>query len=134
MKKNSISDILLALVCICSGLICFTATCDGATKKWDAAAQSTEAGSLITVSRSASVGSGFFLGLSIDGKRVKTLMKGSVYRGTLSPGKHVISVMPDPNTSGQRENKMEVLAEKDRSYSFTATRGKSGEIVLVKNP
>ena len=132
MKKTKFT-FTLGLICICLGLICGKATCDGATKKPDAAAQSGEAGSQITVNRSSSVGSGFFVGLSIDGKRVKTLMQGSVYRGTLSPGKHVISVTPDPNTSGQRESKVEVAAEKDRSYSFTVARGKSGEIVLVKN-
>ena len=103
-------------------------------KKPDAAAESSETGSPFTVNRNTSVGSGVYVALSVDGKRVKTLIKGSVYRGTLSPGKHVVSVMPDPNTSGQRENKVEVIAEKGRSYSFTAAHVKSGELVLIKNP
>ena len=133
-KNNGLKNILAGLVCVCVGLICGTATCDGATKKSDAAAQSTETGSSITVNRNPSIGSGVFVTLSVDGKHVKTLMKGSVYKGSLSPGKHVISVMPDPNTRGQRENKMEITAEKDRAYSLTATQNKSGELVLTKNP
>src|ERR1700760_4123039 len=96
-KNNSIRNGLAGVVCICLGLICGTATCNAATKKSDAAAPGSEAGSAVTVNRSQSVGSGVFVTLSVDGKRVKTLIKGSVYRGTLSPGKHVVSVLPDPN-------------------------------------
>ena len=124
---------LTGLVCVCLGLICGTATCDGATKKAEAAAQGGEAGSPITVNRTASVGSGVFVGVSVDGKRVKTLMKGSIYKGTLSPGKHVISIMADPNTTGQREVKVEIIAEKDRAYSFIVSRDKSGQLALTKN-
>jgi len=132
-KNNSIRNVLAGLVCVCL-TICGTAICGGATKKPDAAAQSSETGSPITVNRTSSVGSGVFVALSVDGKRVKTLMKGSIYKGTLSPGKHVISVLPDPNTTGQRENKVEVTAEKDRAYSFVVARDKSGQLVLTKNP
>jgi hypothetical protein len=133
-KNNSIENFLAGLACVCLGLICGTATCGAATKKPDAAAKSSETGSAITVNRSSSVGSGVFVTLSVDGKRVKTLIKGSVYRGTLPPGKHVVSVIPDPNTTGQRESKVEIVAEKDRAYSLIVTHSKSGELVLTKNP
>src|SRR4051812_26561920 len=131
MKTNN--NVLTGLVCVCLA-ICCTATGGGATKKPEAAAPSTEAGSVVTVSRSSSVGSGVYVNLSVDGKHVKTLIKGSIYKGTLSPGKHIISVMPDPNTMGQRENKVDVIAEKDRAYSFMVSRDKSGQLVLIKNP
>ena len=130
-KNNSIKNVLAGLVCVCLA-ICSTATCGGATKT--AAAPSSETGSPITVNRTSSVGSGVFVALSVDGKRVKTLMKGSIYKGTLTPGKHVISVLPDPNTTGQRENKVEVTAEKDHAYSFVVSRDKSGQLALTKNP
>ena len=134
MKRNNyMKNLLVGLVCGCLA-ICCTATCDAATKKADAAAPSSEAGSPISVSRTASIGSGVYVALSVDGKRVKTLIKGSIYKGTLSPGKHTVSVMPDPNTTGQRENKVEVTAEKDRAYSFIVSRDKSGQLVLAKNP
>ena len=134
MRNNIMKIFLTGLVCVSFGLICGAATSDAATKKPEAAAESSEGGSPITVNRSSSVGSGVLIAVSVDGKRVKTLMKGSVYKGTLSPGKHTISVMPDPNTSGQRQNQVEVNAEKDRAYSFIVSRGKSGELVLVKSP
>jgi hypothetical protein len=117
---------------VCMGLICCIPGSYAASPKSDTAAQSGEGGSTITVTRAPSVGSGVFVGLSVDGKHVKTLMQGSRYNGTLSPGKHVISVNPDPNTSGQRPNAVEVTAEKGHSYSFSATRSKSGDIVLTK--
>ena len=133
-RNNSIKNVLAGLVCGSLALVCCTTVCDGATKKSEAAAPSSEAGSPITVNRTASVGSGVFVGVSVDGKRVKTLMKGSIYKGTLSPGKHVISIVADPNTSGQREVKVEVTAEKDRAYSFVVSRDKSGQLALTKNP
>jgi hypothetical protein len=133
-KNNSIKNVLAGVVCVYLGLICGTATCGGATKKPDAAASGSEAGSAVTVNRSPSVGSGVFVTLSVDGKRVKTLIKGSVYRGTLPPGKHVLSVLPDPNTTGQRENKVELTVEKDHAYSLIVARSKAGELVLTKSP
>ena len=133
-KNNRPKTVVLGSLLICLALIYGTATSDGAAKKPEAAAPSSEAGSPVTVTRSASVGSGVFVTLSVDGKRVKTLIKGSIYKGTLSPGKHVISIMPDPNTTGQRENKAEVIAENGRAHSFVVSRDKSGQLVLVKNP
>src|SRR5437763_889973 len=122
----------VGLSCVSLGLICCIPGSYAASTKSDTAAQAGEAGSPITITRTASVGSGVFIGLTVDGKRVKTLMQGSRYQGMLSPGKHVISVSPDPNTSGQRPNSVEVMAEKGHSYSFTTSRTKSGDIVLQK--
>src|SRR5690348_3555223 len=109
----------VALVCVCAALVTGVAPCYGASKP-AASTQAGEAGSSIVVKRSASVGSGVRVSLSIDGKPVKTLLQGRHYQGTLSPGKHVISVSPDPNTSGQRPNNVEVMAENGHSYSFNA--------------
>ncbi|HJT81684.1 MAG TPA: hypothetical protein VJ719_10835 [Chthoniobacterales bacterium] len=134
MKRNHFGkNIVCKSVAVGFALVCFAATSYGEAKKSDkAAAQSTEAGSTITISRTPSVGSGVDVDVLIDGKRVKTLLKGSRYQGTLSPGKHVISVMPRPNTTGQRENKVEMTAEKGHAYVFTIGHAKSGELVLTK--
>src|SRR3954470_16477139 len=118
----------VGLVCMCFALISGTTTSYGAPAKSDSAAQAGEAGGSVIVNRTPSVGSGVFVSLKIDGKYVKTLLQGRHYQGTLSPGKHVISVNPDPNTTGQRPNTVEVTVEKGRSYSFSASRNKSGEI------
>ena len=135
MKRNYIGkNILVKSLALYFGVICCAATAHAETKKTDSAAQSSEAESPLTIIRTKSVGSGIDVDVLIDGKRVKTLMQGSRYKGTLSPGKHVISVMPKPNTTGQREEKTEVTAEKGHSYSFNIAHDKAGKLVLVKNP
>jgi len=110
------------------------ANVDAAEKKSDSAAAGSDDGGTLTVNRKPSVGSGVFVALSVDGKPVRRLMQGSRYRGPLSAGKHVIAVMPEPNTSGQKESKVEVTAEKGRTYSFSVSRDKAGNIGLMKNP
>jgi hypothetical protein len=134
MKSNYLTKTLLSgSACVGLLLIFCTAASHAAPNKTDAGAQSGEAGSSIVITRNGSVGSGVFVTVSIDGQRAKTLMQGSRYRGTLSPGKHVISVMPDPNVTGQRENRVEVMAEKGKAYSFSAAHDKAGNLVLLKN-
>ena len=134
MKIDYLSKkILLKSLCLSLGVICCTATSDAASKKTDTAAPSTEAGSPVLITRKPSLGSGVFVTVLIDGKREKTLIQGSRYQGVLSPGKHVISVMPDPNTTGQRDVRVEVMSEKGKAYSFSAARDKSGNLVLLKN-
>ena len=126
-------NLLLKSVALCCGVICFAATSQAESKK-PAAPQSNEGESTFTVNRKPSVGSGIDVRLLVDGKSVRTLMKGSRYKGTLSPGKHVISVMPVPNTSSQQQDKVEFTAEKGHNYSFSVAYDKSGRLVLQKNP
>ena len=125
--------ILLKSVCLSLGVICCTATSDAASKPADSASQSTEGGSSVLITRKASLGSGVFVTVLLDGKRVKTLIQGSRYQAVLSPGKHVLSVMPDPNLTGQREVRVEITSEKGKAYSFSAARDKAGNLVLQKN-
>jgi hypothetical protein len=128
MKKYHIiiKSALAGLICACSG-ITVSALSSSAT-----APAGTE-GATITVSRSPSVGSGIFVAISADGNQLATLSQGRKFSGTLAPGKHVLSIVPDPNLSGQRPFKLEVVIEKGKTYSFAATR-KSGDIILVRNP
>ena len=134
MKKNYFGkNALTALACVCVGIICCASSSDAATKKSDAPAPGGDAGTFI-VNRTDSVGSGIDITVLVDGNRVTTLLRGRRYKGTLPAGKHVISVMPEPNTSGQGANKAEVTVEKGHTYSFSAARDKSGKIVLVKSP
>ena len=139
MKRNYLGkNVLLKSVALCCAMVCIAGTSYAAEKKSDKpaksdqAAQSNEQASRISVTRTASVGSGVDVDLSIDGKRVKTLLQGSRYSGTLTPGKHTISVMPKPNTLGQREERMEITAEKGHSFAFTIGHDKSGKLVLQK--
>ena len=86
----------------------------------------------LVVVRTASVGSGVTASISVDGKDLVTLGNGRSFRGSVSPGKHVISVTAYPNLTGQQANKTEFTAEKGRTYSFSVS-SKSGKVVLIKN-
>ena len=130
VKKNAV----MALVCVCLGIICYAATSHAASKKSDAAAQGNSDMAQLVVARNDSVGSGIDITLSVDGKSVMTLIRGRTFRGSLPPGQHVLSVRPEPNLTGQRANQAEVNAEKGHTYSFAVARQSNGTIVLLKKP
>ena len=130
MKKHYIIKTALAgLVCACSGIT----VCAINSSAMAAPTPASTEGAAFTVARAPSVGSGIFVSISVDGKQLTTLSQGKSYRGTLAPGKHVLSLVPDPNLSGQRPFKLELTVENGKTYSFRATR-KSGDIILVRNP
>lgn len=135
MKKNYFGKSVLAgLAGVCLATICCTAVSHAATKKSDAPAQGSDGGGTFVINRNDSVGSGIDITIVIDGKRVSTLLRGMRYRGTLAPGKHTISLVPQPNLSGQGVAKTEITVEPGHNYSFSAARNKSGSIELVRNP
>ena len=133
MKTNYVKRTALAVVgSFCLGIICTAGISRGAEKKSEAPAPSGDTATL-RVSRTASIGSGITVNLSIDGKLTMTIGQGRSYKGPVTAGKHVISVAPDPNLTGQQPNKVEINAEKGQTYSFTVG-SKSGKIELVKKP
>ncbi|HEY4282470.1 MAG TPA: hypothetical protein VGM62_05345 [Chthoniobacterales bacterium] len=134
MKTHYVKRTALAVVgSVCLGVICTAGISRGAEKKSEAPAQNSGDMATLRVARTPSVGSGITVNLSIDGKLIMTVGQGRSYRGPLTPGKHVISVAPDPNLTGQQPNKVEVNAEKGQSYSFNVG-AKSGKIELTKKP
>src|SRR5436305_15017873 len=98
------------------GFICCAASSHAAAKKSDAPAQGSDSGTF-PITRNGSVGSGIDVTVLVDGKRITTLLRGMRYKGTLSPGKHVITVVAEPNTSGKSPSKTEVTVEKGHTYS-----------------
>ena len=66
------------------------------------------------------MGSGLFLDVKIDGARVAALSIGQKYRGTLSPGQHVISVLLRPNQSNLPPTKKTLTVAKGQTYDLTA--------------
>jgi hypothetical protein len=127
MKKRYLKNAVALVI----GL-CLVGISDAASKAKESTDQSASDGGSLVVKRSASVGSGIFVNVSADGKQIAALSNNRIYRGNLSPGKHVISVVGDPNLAGQAPNKMEVNVEKGKTYSFTASL-KSGKLVLEKS-
>jgi hypothetical protein len=132
MKKQYLRrNAAAGIVAVCLAIVCSVTSSHGATKKSDADAAGANDGASFVVTRSASVGSGVSVNLAVDGKQVAIIGNRGRYRGTLAPGKHVLSVTGDPNLSGQGPNKLEVTVEKGKSYGFVAN-SKNGKIVLVK--
>src|SRR6266446_1560080 len=74
----------------------------------------------LIIRRAPNMGNGLFLDVSIDGARVGALALGETYRGALSPGQHVISVILRPNQLDLRPTKKTLTVVKGQTYDFTA--------------
>lgn len=122
MKKFSYySCVLLIAALACAGLSgCETSgtAAPGATASVTAPAGQNAA--QLIVRRAANMGSGLFLDVSIDGARVATLSIGQKYRGTLSPGQHVVSVLLRPNQLNLAPTKKTLTVAKGQTYDLTA--------------
>ena len=66
------------------------------------------------------MGSGLFFDVSIDGARVAALSLGQTYRGALSAGQHVISVILRPNQLNLPPTKKTLTVVKGQTYDLTA--------------
>jgi hypothetical protein len=129
-KKYVGRKAVVGMLGLCLGMVFLVTSANGAAKKADAAAEGASDGATLMVTRSASIGSGVSVNLSVDGKQVSIMGNRGHYKGTLSPGKHVLSVVPDPNTGALGATKLEVTAEKGKSYSFSV-HSKNGKLELV---
>jgi hypothetical protein len=125
IRKNAV----VGMLGLCLSMFFLATGANGAAKKADAAAGAASDGATLMIKRSASIGSGVAVNVSVDGKQVASIGNRGNYRGSLSAGKHVISVVPDPNT-GSGATKVEVTAEKGKSYSFSV-HSKNGKLELV---
>jgi hypothetical protein len=126
MKK--LQFIIVALV----GLICASGVFMGGAPDASAAEKSNSGEGRLVITRSPKLGSGTFITVSVDGKRLGSLGSGKGYQGTLTPGKHTVTVLPDQNQAGQKATPVEVDVVSGQTYSFSATI-QHGDIVLVKN-
>jgi hypothetical protein len=74
----------------------------------------------LTVQRGAKFGSKSVLSVMVDGARVASVTEGQAYNGTLSPGKHVISVSVSGPTRFTPPTKT-IMAAAGQTYTLTAT-------------
>jgi hypothetical protein len=93
-----------------------------------AAPPSANVGRLI-IRRAANLGTGLFLDIDIDGASVGSLAPGESYRGALSAGQHVISVLLRPNQLNLPRTRQTLTVESGRTYTFTAM-WQGGTVVL----
>lgn len=83
---------------------------------------SSEKGSArLIVQRTPNFGTNLFVRLSIDGKKVADIPRNQHYGGTISAGRHVLTVLAMPNRGGRRPTSMPLTVQSGRTYIFTAT-------------
>jgi hypothetical protein len=76
------------------------------------------------------MGTGLFLDVKVDGAKVGALSMGETYRGSLSPGQHVISVILRPNEMNLPPTKKTLTVVKGQTYSLTAAWQGSTVVLL----
>lgn len=74
----------------------------------------------LIIRRAANMGTGLFLDIDIDGASVGSIGVGEIYRGSLSPGQHVVSVLLRPNQLNLPPTKKTLTAVKGQTYTLTA--------------
>src|ERR1700745_1072273 len=92
-------------------------------------ARSKNAG-LLTIRRAPKFGTRVRLNVSIDGSQVASLGEGQSYNGTLSPGKHIISVNVTPGRGRGGTATKHVTVQAGQTYTFTASWS-SDRVVLM---
>ena len=83
----------------------------------------------LIVRRIADLGNFIYVDLYVDGVPVATIGYGRTYEGLLSPGRHVLSVVPTPNPKWPNPWEMTLDVRSGQTYSFTA-EGDSGYLIL----
>ena len=84
----------------------------------------------LIIRRIADLGNYVYVDLYVDGVPVAGIGYGRTYEGLLSPGRHVLSVLPTPNPKWPTPWEMTLDVQSGQTYSFTAD-GYSGNLILV---
>lgn len=130
MKKSNYCRCLLIVVL---SLFIFSneAAATGASSSLSSASTmaSAESGRLV-IRRAANLGSGLFLNVSVDGKKVAALGKGHTYDGPLSAGPHVVSVVVIPDQISLPPTEKRLTVKNGQTYAFTAMW--NGNMLVLK--
>ena len=94
-----------------------------------AVAQPVERAARLIVRRDPGLGNFLIAHLHIDGVPVATIGYGRTYEGFLSPGRHVLSLLPTPNPRWPTPSSMILDVRSGQTYSFTLI-GDSGHLIL----
>ena len=81
---------------------------------------SAQSGRLV-IRRVANIGTSLVLNVSVDGRHVAEVSEGQTYRGSLSAGPHVVSVILEPNAMNLAPTQKRITVQKGQTYTFTAT-------------
>jgi hypothetical protein len=109
----------LALTCAAlSGCEMSGTAAPGATTS--VAGPASQNGARLIIRRAANMGTGLFLDIDIDGTSVGSIGMGEIYRGSLLPGRHVVSVLLRPNQLNLPRTQKTLTVEKGQTYALTA--------------
>ena len=135
-SKLSHSALILMVTCLLlfSGYTVSQASPDlrsrRATVQGAAFVQSANGPARLIIQRIANLGNDVYVDLYIDGAPVAAIGYGSSYEGSLSPGRHLLSVLPTPSPKWLTPWEMILDVRSGQTYSFTAD-GYSGNLILV---
>jgi len=134
MKTFSYYSCVLVIAALaCAGLSgCETSgtAAPGATAS--AAAPASQNAAQLIIRRAPNMGTGLFLDVKIDGVRVGALSMGETYRGSLSPGQHVVSVILRPNQLNLSPTKKTLTVAKGADlYIDCDVAGPDGGFALI---
>ena len=136
-SKLSRSAFILMVTCLLlfSGYTVSEASCDlhsrRTTVKGPAFAQVANGPARLIIERLANLGNFLYVDLYIDGAPVAAIGYGSSYEGFLSPGRHLLSVLPTPDPRWPTPWEMTLDVQSGQTYRFTAEGGYSGDLILV---
>jgi hypothetical protein len=94
-----------------------------------AVVQPVEGAARLIVYRDPGLGNFLIAHLHVDGVPVATIGYGRTYEGFLSPGRHVLSLLPTPNPKWPTPSSMILDVRSGQTYTFTAI-GDSGYLIL----
>jgi hypothetical protein len=95
-----------------------------------AVVQPVERAARLIVCRDPALGNFLIAHLDVDGVPVATIPYGRTYEGFLSPGQHVLSLLPTPNPAWRSPPAMVLNVRSGQTYTFTAI-GDSGYLILL---
>jgi hypothetical protein len=95
-----------------------------------AVGQPVQGAARLIVSRDPALGNFVIAHFQVDGVPVAAIAYGRTYEGFLSPGRHVLSLLPTPNPKWRTPSAMVLDARSGQTYSFTLI-GDSGYLILL---
>ena len=115
------SCVLVIAALACAGLAgCETSGTAAPGATTSVAGPASQNAARLIIRRAANMGTGLFLDIDIDGASVGSIGMGEIYRGSLLPGRHVVSVLLRPNQLNLPRTQKTLTVEKGQTYALTA--------------
>jgi hypothetical protein len=114
---------------IATMLTCLLFISDYATAKSVPTDKATDSARLI-IKRTPDLGNNVIVSVYLDGKPFASVGYGHTFKGSLPPGKHVLSVRATPSPKFLTKRKITLNAQSAQSYTFIAKDDGTGSLTL----